>query len=224
MSRATQLLLSLAALMVLLVGALLLVSLFGNPFHRVTDRAVPLTAGTDVPRTAPRLHLGRFADMGAGLMRAPLLADWGGVESYYSKDVSNAAVNLLYATPQGDRWLYPPGDRVLTQIEDIGPGEADAPTATLITVVEADTNVNGTLSLADGARLILMRPDGTAPQTLAEGLTEPASLSPGQARWLLSWTDREGATMLSDINPRTGGASAPRRLDLPDAPPIQKAP
>lgn len=221
MSRVTQILLSLAAVMVIGIGALIILSMFGNPFRRVTDSALPVPAATgaaQVEPVQPTYRLRGFSDLGGGLMRAPLVAAWSGRQGYYDKEVSNAPVNLLYSGPDGERWLYPANAQLLTMVEDIAPAPGAAPTATLVQVVDADRDGNGTLSPADGSRLILMRADGTGPQQLAEGLTEGASVSPGASRWIVGWTDAQGQRLLSDIDPSTGTAAPPRPLSLPKVP------
>ncbi|KGJ08493.1 hypothetical protein [Paracoccus sphaerophysae] len=149
MNRLTHTLVALAALMVLAVGAAVLLMAFGNPFHRVTDSAMPIESGQAAARR--EMRLGLFSDLGGGLARAPLLVDWQGADSYRYKEVSGATVNLLYSGPQGDRWLYPTNGQVLVAVDDIGPPDGPV-TGTLIQLADSDRDGNGTLSAGDGLR------------------------------------------------------------------------
>lgn len=213
MNRLTHTLVALAALMVLAVGAAVLLMAFGNPFHRVTDSAMPIEAGQAAARR--EMRLGSFSDLGGGLARAPLLVDWQGADSYRYKEVSGAPLNLLYSGAQGDRWLYPTNGQVLVAVDDIGPPDGPV-TGTLIQLADSDRNGNGTLSAGDGLRMLLTAADGTAPRLVAEGLAAPATVSPGAGRWLVSWI-ADGTAHLAEIDPATGTlGGAPRRLPYPE--------
>lgn len=213
MNRLTQTLVALAALMVLAVGAAVLLMAFGNPFHRVTDSAMPIETSQAAARR--EMRLGLFSDLGGGLARAPLLVDWQGADSYRYKEVSGTTVNLLYSGPQGDRWLYPTNGQVLVAVDDIGPPDGPV-TGTLIQLADSDRDGNGTLSAGDGLRLLLTAADGTAPRLVAEGLAAPATVSPGAGRWLVSWI-ADGTAHLAAIDPATGTlGGAPRRLPYPE--------
>ena len=216
MNRLTQILLSLAALMVLALGALVLVSFYGNPFHRVTNQVAPAaTSGEPADAAEARLRLGTFAELAPDLARASLMVDAERVESYRYKEISGASVNQLYSGPQGDRWLFPTNGQLILSIDDISP-EPQRVRASVIQLVPADTDGNGTLSPADGIRVVLTAPDGTAPVILAEGLSDRATLSGGTV-WRVVW-EKDGATYLAEIPDTTGTARPTRTLTMPASP------
>ena len=223
MNRLTQILVSLAAVMVIVLGTVATVAMIGNPFRsHTTDRAVPVPAAATEPEatgtaaaTAPapsRIRLGEFTELAPDLARAPLLIDTEVGESYRYKEIRGAALNQLYVTPQGERWLYPTNAQLILSIDDIVQRSGSA-TATLIQVVLRDTSGNGTLSEADGIRLILTAPDGTAPVILADDLAEPAAVSRGDV-WRVTW-QADSVTHLTQIDAVTGALGQTRTLSFP---------
>lgn len=212
MNRLTQILLSLAALMVLVLGAIVLLSAFGNPFYRVTNQIAPAPKEGNAPA---RLRLGAFTELAPDLARADLLVDAAGTDSYRYKDISGASVNQLYVGTQGERWLFPGNEQLILSVHDItaAPGPVSA---SLIQMVPADTDGNGTLSPADGIRLLLTARDGTAPVILADGLSERATVSPG-AVWRVTW-DKDNLTHLAEIPAETGLGQPIRILPFPESP------
>lgn len=221
MNRLTQILLSLAAVMVIVLGTVALAAIIGNPFRsHTTDRAVPVpayasdhapTASASVPAPS-RIWLGEFTEITPDLARASLRIDAQVGESYRYKDIQGATLNQLYLTPQGERWLYPTNAQLILSIDDVR-RMPDPVTASLIQIVPQDTTGNGTLSEADGIRLILAAPDGSAQVILADDLAEPATISGGSV-WRVTW-QADGLTHLTEIDGATGAILTSRTLSFP---------
>lgn len=204
-------LLSIAAIIVILIGGFVLFML-GQDFWRTQSRGVETTDVVNVDPTnetiVERLYLSDITRIGAGPMsRATLYLsqdfEMGRGLGSYSKSSESNALNMLFVEPgAAERWLFPTNDQLIYSVSSlsltpIGTEQLQQPEAAmLLQVITQDSNGDQRLSESDRIALMVTHPDGRGMVTLIEDQQGSVDLIPDATAFVLSLETATGVELL----------------------------
>lgn len=222
-------LLSLAALIVIVIGGFVLVML-GQDMWRTATQNLQTTEMVNVDPAnetlTEQLFLSDITRIGDGpLTRATLLLTqefgMGGGFASYSKSSSDNALNMVFLEPgAAERWLFETNDQLiysshsltLTPLGSILDRQPEA--ALLLQIISEDSDGDKRLTDQDRVALAVVQPDGRGLTTLIEDLQGSVRIVPDASAFVMLIDTTTGVNQMR-VDPTSFAILDQKAIDFP---------